>query len=1374
MSSGNNKVVVVDLDADGDNDLFVRTKLIANNYQVGGGFSASSFTAYDKPYNIDHDLGFSIADYNSDGYPEVIAGSSWDKMYVYTNSGANSVTSSSFSGRWYPRQDLYCGACGTGIGVDVNGDNKVDVVSSYRDQTSFTVTENLMTPPPVIRESVNTLTQFSKCGSLAGTNQTFTVEGEYLVANIALTCSNSNYQFSLDGTTYSDSLTITRTGTTVSSTTVYVRIKSSATTGAQNGTITLASTDAVSKTISLTGEAYALPTITGSNTVYVGGNPLTLTGNGTPDVTTPWSSSHTNIATVDSSGVVTALAGGSFNILYRNDKGCVNSKAMTSIATAVFSSASSITFNSCTNSVSSVETFNASATSLNGNMTITAPTGFQISLASGSGYTTTISISPNGSGNIASTPIYVRANASATSTSGNIAITSPGVTTVNVSLTNTIFAFPTVVTTPPATQCTIGGTVDLTAAAVTAGSTAGLTFTYFTNSSATTVLNNPSAVTTSGTYYIVGTNPQGCATTASVKANILAGPITSVVLAVGAQPCGSAASGVATVTINGGAGPFTYTWTKGGNSFNAQPSDAPTNLTGGSGAANAYVVTVTDSCGNTLASNSVNFTNTASLTLTNVSQSGTITCNGATTGSITGTITGGGTSARVLRVTNTTSNITYSSQSPVSGTTATGFVYTVSNLPAGVYTVVGASTVSSCTASAANITITEPSALSVSATGTAALCSGVTTGSINATASNGTSPYTYSWTATNGGSVTGQATNEDLSNVLPGTYTIVVSDACTATTGQTATQEFTIEANNVTAGTIAANQTICSGGNPAAFTVTTPSTGSGTLTYQWQSSTDNTTFTNISGATSDVYDAPTGLTTTTYYRRVVTSTLNSVACTATSNVITVTVNAISATISSNQTICSGGNPAAFTASTTSTSGATLSYVWEASTDSGATWTAIANETAATYDVPSGLTITTQYRRVTTSVLNTVSCTHTSNVITVTVNNVTAGTVAADQTVCSGGNPAAFTVGTAATGTGTLTYQWQSSTDNTTFADIANATSDVYDAPNGLTTTTYYRRIVTSTLNTIACTATSNVITVTVNNVTAGTVAADQTVCSGGDPAAFTVGTAASGSGALTYQWQSSIDNSTWSNINTNGTTATYDAPNGITATTYYRRIVTSTLNNVACTATSNVITVTVNSFTAGSIGTSQTLLCNGGNPAAFTEITAATGSGTLTYQWQSSTDNTTFTDISGATSATYDAPNGLTDTTYYRRVVTSSLNGLVCSAISNVVTVTVPALLTIADEGVSDASCANTTDGAIAIGVSGGTGAYTYAWTGPNGFTSTDEDQNYTLLPGTYGVTVTDANGCTASLTGLVVSSPSAVTISLLFKIIFTIFISLL
>jgi hypothetical protein len=134
-------------------------------------------------------------------------------------------------------------------------------------------------------------------------------------------------------------------------------------------------------------------------------------------------------------------------------------------------------------------------------------------------------------------------------------------------------------------------------------------------------------------------------------------------------------------------------------------------------------------------------------------------------------------------------------------------------------------------------------------------------------------------------------------------------------------------------------------------------------------------------------------------------------------------------------------------------------------------------------------------------------------------------VGTNQTVCSGGDPAAFTQSVASTGDGTLTYQWQvSNTDCTTgFTNIEGATNTTYDAPAGITSFTYYRRVTTSTLNGVVCTANSNCIIVIPNDVTGGTVGSDQIVCSGGDPAAFTVTIASTGSGNLTYQWQSTTE-----------------------------------------------------------------------------------------------------------------------------------------------------------------------------------------------------------------------------------------------------------
>jgi hypothetical protein len=576
--------------------------------------------------------------------------------------------------------------------------------------------------------------------------------------------------------------------------------------------------------------------------------------------------------------------------------------------------------------------------------------------------------------------------------------------------------------------------------------------------------------------------------------------------------------------------------------------------------------------------------------------------------------------------------------------------------------------------------------------------------------------------------------------------------ACSATSNC-----ITVTVNNVTGGTVGSDQTICSGGDPAAFTETGAATGSGALTYQWQSNTTGCggVFSNIAGATATTYDPPAGLVQTTYYRRVVTSTLNGVACTAFSNCITVTINNVTpGTIAGNQTICSGGNPAAFTVLVAATGTGVLTYQWQSNTTGcGGVFSDIAGATTATYDPPAGLLVTTYYRRIVTSTFNGVSCTANSNCLTVTINNVTAGTVGSDQTICSGGDPAAFTETVAATGSGALSYQWQSNTAGcgAAFVNIVGATSATYDPPTGLVQATYYRRVVTSTLVGVACTANSNCITITINNVTPGTVGGNQTICTGEDPAAFTETVAATGVGVLTYQWQSNIAGcgAAFSDI-AGATLATYDPPAGLLQTTYYRRVVTSTLNGVACTANSTCITVTINNVTPGTVGGNQTI-CRGGDPTAFIETVAATGSGVLTYQWQSNNTGcgAAFTNIAGATLTTYDPPAGLLQTTYYRRVVTSTLNGVTCEAISNCIsaTVTPDNTITLTSAVGTDAQtkCIGTAITTITYSTTGATGAnvtnlpagITGAWAG-NVVTISGTP----TASGTFNYTITLTGGC--------------------------------
>lgn len=75
---------------------------------------------------------------------------------------------------------------------------------------------------------------------------------------------------------------------------------------------------------------------------------------------------------------------------------------------------------------------------------------------------------------------------------------------------------------------------------------------------------------------------------------------------------------------------------------------------------------------------------------------------------------------------------------------------------------------------------------------------------------------------------------------------------------------------------------------------------------------------------------------------------------------------------------------------------------------------------------------------------------------------------------------------------------------------------------------------------------------------------------------------------------------------------------------------------------------------------------------------------------------------------------------------------------------------------ITNVTCFDGSNGAINISVSGGTPAYTFDWTGPDGFTALTEDVSG-IQAGTYSVTVTDVNGCEASR-NYTVNQPAEIT----------------
>ena len=140
-------------------------------------------------------------------------------------------------------------------------------------------------------------------------------------------------------------------------------------------------------------------------------------------------------------------------------------------------------------------------------------------------------------------------------------------------------------------------------------------------------------------------------------------------------------------------------------------------------------------------------------------------------------------------------------------------------------------------------------------------------------------------------------------------------------------------------------------------------------------------------------------------------------------------------------------------------------------------------------------------------------------IIMTVNELSANTLdtaTSSQTVCAGDTPAQLTGPVVAgTPTNTITYQWQSRQGSNPFANVPGATNPTYVFTAPLFNTTGFRRLAINTVNGVACTSESNVVTVTVSAGPAppATLTSDKSANTGcdGDPFIFTATGAASSS-----------------------------------------------------------------------------------------------------------------------------------------------------------------------------------------------------------------------------------------------------------------------
>ncbi len=438
------------------------------------------------------------------------------------------------------------------------------------------------------------------------------------------------------------------------------------------------------------------------------------------------------------------------------------------------------------------------------------------------------------------------------------------------------------------------------------------------------------------------------------------------------------------------------------------------------------------------------------------------------------------------------------------------------------------------------------------------------------------------------------------------------SGAVVAQYGSTASETNVITAPAVTS--------FCTSGTPGAITGNLPT--SGALTYQWQSSPDSVNFTNIAGADSINY-TPKTLTTTTYYRRVVSG--NSYTGPANSNIVGLHITPPpAAPVIAADTVCSGT-----TATLTVTSpqpGITYNWYANATTD-------IALFTGTTFTTPALTTASTYY----VSASADSGCTSaTRTAVTVSILPSVAAPVIPADTICAG-STATLTITSPQQG---VTYNWYT----TATTDTALFTGSSFTTPALTTSITYY----VSAFALASCgSATRTAVTVTVLSPPVAPVVPADTTCSG-TPATLAVTSPQAG---VTYNWyaNATTDTSLFAG-------ASFTTPALTTSTTYY---VSASVGPGCTSATRTSATVTISSALPAPRIPADTI-CSG-STATLAVVLPQPG---ITYNWY--TNATTDTVLFAGTS--FSSPALTAGTTYY---VSASAGSGCSSATRTAVTVSV-------------------------------------------------------------------------------------------------------
>jgi subtilisin-like proprotein convertase family protein len=304
--------------------------------------------------------------------------------------------------------------------------------------------------------------------------------------------------------------------------------------------------------------------------------------------------------------------------------------------------------------------------------------------------------------------------------------------------------------------------------------------------------------------------------------------------------------------------------------------------------------------------------------------------------------------------------------------------------------------------------------------------------------------------------------------------------------------------------------------------------------------------------------------------------------------------------------------------------------------------------------------------------------------------------------------------------GGITYSWTSTPSGF-------ASSNANPTANPTVATTYH---VTGTLD--GCTGAASSVTVSINPVPTPTASTNAPVCVGD---LLTV--SALPNGMTSYVWSGPSGFSSTAQNPTVTSSATLARAGNYTVTV---------TNSFGCsaTATTNVV---VHDRPVPFLISSTDVTCHGGSDGQA--VVGSSGAAPFLFDWGFNNDYGTTATITGLSAGTI-------------MVNVTDDNG--CTSNPDLsVTTGQPSQVVAAPSG-NNPACIGLSLNLLA-NASGGTPGYTYVWTGPNGFSSTDANpvrSGITALDaGSYQVSVTDNNGCnTVSAVTIGTTSQPTATIS--------------